>query len=274
MNRKILLLDVTLLVLVCILGWYLRAKWIESSDYEHNVLTTAVRPAPVASPPPLKKVAPIDARAYSIIVERPLFSADRNPNPIINPPPPPPPPPPMPPLPAAYGVMLWDGVPPTVLLSLSGQGGQKGYRPADKIGQFTVVSVNRNEVVFDWNGKQVSVRLDDLMQKGLMANNNDLPRQSQGMQEGNARQPRAPPPTPLVAAFPIQAPGQLAQGTSFTGNDTNPRPALGPGPEVPGQGIHICVTGDSSPPGTVVNGLQKKMNTTPLGMTCHWEPVK
>jgi hypothetical protein len=278
LKRNLLLLNLALLVLVSFLGWYLRKRWIESRDHEHKVLTAAVRPAPVAPPPPLKKVEPIEAPAYSVVVEKQLFTADRNPTPIVEPPPPPPAPPPMPPLPAAHGVMMWDGVPPTVLLSERGRSGQKGYHPGDKIGQFTIVSVSNKEVVFDWNGKEVAARLDDMMQKGLMSSNNNspgpnTPGQPQGSSEGTTQKPGTPLPSELMKNTGAQAPAQASQVTSL-GNDptTNQGSSLGPGPELPGQGIRTCVAGDSSPPGTVVNGLQKKVNTTPFGVVCRWEP--
>ncbi len=241
MKRNLLLLNLALLVLVSFLGWYLRKRWIESRDHEHKVLTAAVRPAPVAPPPP-------------------------------------PAPKPMPPLPAAHGVMMWDGVPPTVVLSERGRPGQKSYHPGDTIGQFTIVSVSNKEVVFNWEGKEVSARLDDMMQKGLMnsSNNNPAPNppgQPQG--EGTTTKPGTPLPNTLINPS-AQAPAQASQVTSLTSNDpsSNQGSSLGPGAEVPGQGIRTCVAGDSSPPGTVVNGLQKKVNTTPFGVVCRWEPAK
>ena len=81
-------------------------------------------------------MAPIDAPAYATVVDRNLFSADRNPTPIPPPPPAPPPAPVMPPLPIAHGVMLWEGVPPTVVLSERGKAEQKGYHPGDRIGHY------------------------------------------------------------------------------------------------------------------------------------------
>jgi hypothetical protein len=246
LKRNLLLVNLALLVLVCFLGWYLRKKWMESHEHERKVLSVAVKPVPIAPPPPLKKVAPIDGAAYAVVVDRYLFSADRNPTPPPEPPPVPPPPKQMPPLPVAHGVMLWDGVPPTVVLSERGQQGQRAYHPGDRIGQFAVVSVNNKEVVFDWDGKEVSARLDDMMEKGLM---NPPP----GPGPGVGPAPSAPPPP---------APPTVIES------------AKGPGAEIPGQGISACIAGDNTPPGTVVNGLQKKVNTTPFGVTCRWEPVK
>jgi len=269
-----MLLNLALLVVVSLLGWYLRKKWIESRDHERQVLSVPVRPVPVTPPTPLKKVAPIDPPTYATVVDRNLFSADRNPNPIIEPPPPPPPPKPVPPLPVAYGVMLWEGVPPTVVLSEPGKGNQKGYHPGDRIGQFTVVSVSNKEVVFDWEGKEVTARLDDMMQKGLMSQNN--PSGSQTPAGAQTLDPRRGTPLPSELMKPLSDQGseKAPTSTNLTANDTSSGSALGPGPAIPGQSIHSCVAGDSSPAGAVVNGLQKRVNTTPFATVCLWEPVK
>jgi len=146
----------------------------------------------------------------------------------------------MPPIPLAHGVMLWEGVPPTVVLS-AGNAPQKGYHPGDKIGEFKLVSVDNKEIVFDWNGEQVTKRLDEIMEKNL-----------------------APAADPGPKATP---PPATEQPTTLSG------PVNGPGKEVSG-GIKVCNAGDSSPPGTIVDGFQKKVDTTPFGVTCRWEPVK
>ena len=275
MKRNLLLLNLALLVVVSLLGWYLRKKWIESRDHEHKVLAAAVHPVPVAPPPPLKKVAPIDAPAYATVVDKNLFSIDRSPTPIPPPPPPPLPVKQMPPLPVAFGVMMWEGMPPTVVLSDKGKAEQKGYHPGDRIGQFTVVSVTNKEVVFDWEGKEVTARLDDMLQKGLMAQNqNNNPG---GATPGGAQTQEPHRGTPLPSDLmkgPAPAQQQAAQGTSLTGNDSSSGSAFGPGPALPGQSIHSCVAGDNTPSGTVVNGLQKRVNTTPFATVCLWEPVR
>lgn len=243
MKRNLLLLNVALLALVCLLGWYLKQKWIEEQEQERRIRMATIPPPPVPQPPPLRKVSPIDGPSYGDVATRNLFSADRNPTPVPDPPPPPPPAPKMPPLPAAYGVMLWDGVPPTVVLS-AGNAQQKGYHPGDQIGEFKLVSVDNKEIVFDWNGKQVSKRLDEIMAKNL----------APPVDAGPKGAAATPPPAP-------------EQPASFSG------PVNGPGKEVPG-GIRMCNAGDTSPPGTITDGFQKKVSTSPFGVTCRWEPAK
>jgi hypothetical protein len=271
-----MLLNLALLLVVGLLGWYLRKKWIESRDHERTVLSVPVRPVAVTPPPPLKKVAPIDAPAYATVVDKNLFAIDRNSTPIPPPPPPPPPVKQMPPLPVAFGVMMWEGVPPTVVLSEKGKSDQKGYHPGDRIGQFTIVSVTNKEVVFDWEGKEVTARLDDMIQKGLTALNNTPVSQTPGGAQTLDPRRGTPLPSDLINRKPDQTSAEEPKVTNLTANDTSSSSgsALGPGPALPGQSIHSCVAGDNSPSGTVVNGLQKRVNTTPFNTVCLWEPVR
>ncbi len=246
MRRNLLLLNAALLALVWLLGWYVRESWLRERAHERAIKMARVRPVAVPPPPALKKIAPLDGPSYADVATRNLFSADRNPTPIPDPPPPPPPPKPMPPLPSAHGVMMWDGLPPTVVLSEHGKAEQKAYHAGDKIGEFTIVSVNNKEIVFDWEGNQIGKRIDEIMEKDLVAANNA------------SQAPAAPPPKSAALSEP-------ATNLSSSAN--------GPGKEV-GGGIHQCLPGDTSTPGTVMDGLEKKVNTTPFGVTCRWEPVK
>ncbi|MBI4876733.1 MAG: hypothetical protein HY822_19020, partial [Acidobacteria bacterium] len=47
----------------------------------------------------------------------------------------------------------------------------------------------------------------------------------------------------------------------------------GPGAEV-APGMRACQPGDSSPVGTVVDGMRKVVTKTPFSVICRWEPVK
>ncbi len=93
-----------------------------------------------------------------------LFSKDRNPNVILDPVVPPPEKP-VPPFPVARGVMLWGGVPPTVVLADKAGGQQRGYHPGEKIGEWKIVSIDNQFVVFEWNGKQFKKRIDELLDR-------------------------------------------------------------------------------------------------------------
>ncbi len=132
------------------------------------LLDGALPPAKVPGLTPLDKVAPLTAAAYLEIAMKNLFSQDRNPNVIVDPPKPVPEKPP-PPFPVAHGVMLWDGVPPTIVLSEKAGGPQKGYHAGESIGQWKLVSVDNSFVDLEWEGKQFKKRIDELIDRTQIA---------------------------------------------------------------------------------------------------------
>jgi hypothetical protein len=158
-----------------------------------------------------------------------------------------PPPPvvekPVPPFPVARGVMLWPGAPATVVMSERPGGDQKGYHPGDKIGEWTLKSVDNRYIVLDWDGKEFKKRLDELMDRSNLVAE-----------------------APSVAAAPVSNAPVV---------NTN----LGPNGEKKGPGIDVggmraCIPGDTMPAGSVVDGWKKMINQTPFGPGCRWEAAK
>jgi len=171
-----------------------------------------------------------------------LFSKDRNSQVIIDPPAPVPDPV-VPPFPVARGVMLWEGVPPTVVLSEKPGGDQKGYHPGDTIGEWKIVSVDNRYLTLGWNGKEFKKRLDELLDKtNLVAEM---------------------PPAPAAPAGPAPA-----ASTNLSNNAKT-----GPGIDL-GNSTKGCIPGDPTPAGAVVNGMRKEVTATPFGAGCQWVPVK
>jgi hypothetical protein len=166
LNRKLIVLNVVLLALAGWLFWMLRLKWIELHKHEHTVL--ALSPAVqkrLAPPVPMQLPNKMMSVEYNEVVQRTLFAKDRNPNVIVDPPPalpPPPPPPPMPALPAYYGSINFGD--PIVLLKLP-KGVQKQYHAGEKVGPFQLVSFDRDKIVFDWDGKMVERKPEELKEK-------------------------------------------------------------------------------------------------------------
>ena len=251
MNRKLIVLNVVLLALAGWFFWMLRLKWIELHKHEHTVL--ALSPAVqkrLAPPVPMQLPNKMLSVDYNEIVQRTLFAKDRNPNVIVDPPPappPPPPPPPMPALPAYYGSINFGD--PIVLLKLP-KGVQKQYHAGEKVGPFQLVSFDREKIVFDWDGKKVERKPEELKEKEA------APQEA--------------------AAAPVQqpvAPAASASGVKSIGGEKNDTlkdsEKLGP----QNGDIRQCVTGDTSPVGTVIDGFKKKITTNMFGQTCMWEPV-
>lgn len=245
-----ILLNVALLALAGWLSWTLRAKWIEMHQHEHAVLAAGGKPKPTAPRQPIQPSKPVAAAEYSDVAQRVLFFKDRNPNVIVDPPPPPPPappPPPMPELPAYYGTMALFGD-PVILLSLP-KGPQKKYHAGDQVGPFKLISFDREKVVFDWNGKTIEKSPDELKEKAAAvvepvkaSNDNEPPTRVQ--------------PVKLIADPPTDAPKL--------------DPKLGVDD---GGGIRACVSGDTSPAGTVVDGYKKVITQNMFGSTCMWQLI-
>lgn len=237
MNRKLRLLDLALVALLALLVVQLRHERRRARAREQALLHLTAKPNPAGALTPLPKVQPLAATSYADVAAKNLFSKDRNPNVILDPVAPPPEKP-VPPFPLARGVMLWGGVPPTIVLSDKAGGQQRGYHPGEKIGEWKIASIDNSFVVFEWNGKQFKKRIDELLDR-----------------------------TPLTMA---EAPPQAGEAKAAQPVVAN---AAGPGIDT-GQGLKGCVAGDKSPTGTVVDGYKKIVSQTPFGNACQWEQVK
>lgn len=240
---KLRILDLALLVAVGLLCWQLRRERMAAHARDLALIHSTLAVARLPGLAPLLKVDPVTAADFADVATKDLFTPDRNPNVIVDPPPPPPEKP-QPPFPVAHGVMLWDGVPPTIVLSEKAGGPQKGYHPGDTIGPWTIVSVDNSYADFEWDGKDFKKRLDELIDR--------TPIETSASAVASARP--AEPPKPEAKTL---------SGSSHSG----------PGQDT-GGGTKACYADDGSPDGTVVDGMKKVVNTTPFGTVCHWESAK
>jgi hypothetical protein len=236
-------LDLSLLVLAGLLGWQVRREWIDSHARDQALLHGDLPPAKVRGLAPLDKVDPLTAATYAEVATKNLFSQDRNPNVIVDPPKPVPEKP-TPPFPVAHGVMLWNGVPPTIVLSEKAGGPQKGYQAGESIGQWKLVSVDNSFVDLEWDGKEFKKRIDELIDR------TPIPE-------------AAPPPSAATSKVAPAAPAKPLSSASHSG----------PGVDVGGN-LKACYSDDPSPPGTVVDGMTKVVSPTPFGNACRWEQNK
>ena len=243
MTRKLIALNLLLFVVLVLLAVQIRREWRAEKTREQAVLHKNIPSTAAAPLAPFVKPSPLMASSYALVAEKNLFSQDRNSNVIVDPVPVVPEKPP-PPFPVAHGVMLWDGVPPTVVLSDKSAGAQKGYHPGDKIGEWTIVSVDNQYVVFGWNGKEFQKRLDELLDKTAL----------------------------LTAETAAPAPAVVTPAAPVVQNLSTPK-SEGPGTDIGGN-MKGCVAGDTTPAGTVVDGMRKVVSTTPFGSVCRWESVR
>ncbi len=244
MKHKLLLLNLLLLVLIVLAGLEFRRRWREENAYEQQVLRRRI---PVAAAPvihPAPKVPPVTPASYAEVASKMLFTRDRNPTVVIEPPKPVPPEQ-MPALPFYYGYIDFGGG-PTVMMAEKSGGRQKGYHLKDKIGPFTLLAVSNREVLFEWKDKKISKRFDELVDKQALASAQQAPAATSATK--NAAPPAAPPPP----------------------SPAEPKPsAVSIGAE-----MKACQPGDSSPAGTVADGYRKVTSKTPFGESCRWEAVK
>jgi hypothetical protein len=236
-----LLIDLTLLLGIVLTSLVLRDRRDVAANREQTLLRQMLPSAPPPMVPALPALSPATAAAYMEVAQNFVFSRDRNPNVILDPPAPPPPPKPMPPLPLAYGIIdLGGGA--TIILSERSGGQHRSYRPGESIGEFKLVAINGREVHFEWDGKPVRKQLDELLDKRA--------REAPAPAEQPAAQSAAAPTATTLA--PVKA---------------------GPGVEL-GQDSRACVPGDTNPAGTVKDGFRKVVSKTPFGDSCRWEAIK
>ncbi|MFN3322767.1 MAG: hypothetical protein ACK5AZ_04665 [Bryobacteraceae bacterium] len=242
MRRKLALLNLALVAVIALLGMRLRENWMEARAREQRFLGRSAAEIPPPPMEPLPKVAPVTAGAYIEVADKVLFSKDRSPVVVIQEAPPKP----MPPLPRAYGLMDM-GAGPTVILGEKADAPHRGYRVGEQIGEFTLLAVSKDSIAFEWDGKRVERRLEDLMD----------------------RTPVEPAPAPVAAPAAPASAAPSGGNASVLGakpeSQTNAAGAAGP---------ERCDPNDSTPPGTVKDGKRKTVYTTPFANICVWEPVK
>jgi hypothetical protein len=241
-RRKLIFLNFALLALLSLAGWQLRQRWLAARTREDKVLRHATVEKPAVVPPPkLTPAQPVAPAGYVEVAQKLLFSQDRNPNVIMDPPvikekPK------MPPLPAYFGQMAF-GDSPTILLSEK-QGEQKGYHAGDAVGSFKLMAFDREKAIFEWEGELVERPLNEL-------------------------RPKETAPQPNSSAVITAAP--QTQAAAVKPLASSPDPKIG---ETMGGGFFGCVAGDTSPAGTVIGDYRKVVGRGLMGESCHWELIK
>jgi hypothetical protein len=241
LRHKLLLLDVALAALIAYAGWQVWQANLRAKARAAAMLGQRVKPVPAPPFTPLPGQKPVIAGGYAEVAQHDLFDKERNPTVAVEIPPPPAPPP-MPALPVYHGQMNIGE--PTVFLSQTAAGPHEALHPGEKIGQFTLVDVNMDEIEFEWNGQKVRRRLDALVDRNAPAP------QAAAAAPAPATRTEPPPPAPASVA----------------------KSAIGPG-EITNFGFKLCDPNDNMPYGTVVDGFRKTEYVTPFGRSCRWDPV-
>jgi hypothetical protein len=241
LKPKIIALNILLVLGIGAIGWQARERWREAQIQRKEHLNVAVKP--VVAPPlkPTPKPDAAQAIKYADVATRNLFSKDRNPAVIIDPPKVEKPKP-MPALPLIYAVL---GLPSgtKAIMAENRTAESRPVKKGDTVGEFKIVSLDPATIVFDWDGKQISRKIDDLIDRS-------------GLSRGPVAAAQPAGPAVAVPVASNQAPV-----------------AAGPGQADPGKTERPCVPGDNSPSGTVAGGYRKVVAQSPFGpMGCHWIP--
>jgi hypothetical protein len=238
-NRKLLLLNVVLVLVVAYAGYLLRNEFRAAKARETAMKNAPVKATPPAPLPPLANQPPVLATGYQDIATKNLFHPSRDSKIPVEVPPPPPPPPPMPPLPRYHGTMnIGEG--PMALLAL-GNGPSQEVKAGEMIGPFKLVEVNTVDITFEWQGQIARRTLDQITDRTTVSS-------------GSSGDVRSVASTPASVAAPV-----VSQ-------------PLGPGDST-AFGFKTCQANDNMPVGTVQGGFRKVSVPTPFGNACRWDPV-
>lgn len=249
MKRHLILLNVVLLALLIAGIVTLRNRWTAAEQRRAQILKAPSASGAVKAEE--KKAAAeqqVRAATYFELVDKMLFSKDRNPTVIVEVPQQKP----MPPLPSAYGVMdLGNG--PVAFLALKGQG-QRSYQIGETIGEFKLLEASSTDITFEWDGKPVKRRLEE-----LRATEKEAAQQNAAAPAAAAEAPANAPPPP--ASVNASASPSSSSGTPKMGRDVN-------------ASSKYCDPSDTTPDGAIVDGYRKLTKRTPFSTTCVWEKVQ
>jgi hypothetical protein len=241
LRRKLLVLNIVLAGVVIYAGVRFRREWVASKARERATLNRTVPPVPPPKFTPAPLDPPVMPSGYADIANKMLFDKSRNPV-VVEVVAPPPPPPPMPPLPLYHGMMNLGGDGPTLFFSIAAGSPHQAVHVGEMIGQFKLVSVNSEEITFEWDGKEVRKSIDEL--------------------SGAAK------------GAPVQEVAESRTATAPTAPSAPPPPVKSGPREDTGRGFRACSMNDGVADGAVVDGYRKVSYPTPFGQACRYEPVR
>ncbi len=250
MRRRLLIINLALAAAVAIGFWQFR------KDYQAAVERyTALQPAArgTVAPPAAAALAPAPVQPghYLEAAEKYLFSPDRNPTVVVEPPKAKP----KPEMPRLYGVMNIGGGP--IAIMSVGQGPHKSVRLGESIGDFKLLAAAREIITLEWDGEKIEAPVSDLLVRPSAQGG-----ASAGGAAGAAPAPATGAPAGAAVLNPSAAsgrPGEYLIGAPMQGSQGT---------------IYQSPPGDTAPHGTVYQGKRKVVRNTPFGQQAWWEDVK
>lgn len=244
MRKKLLALNACLLVLLGFGLWRLQQQ-VHAAGQRYEILTPIVEAKDVPPYPVPGRAAPVRPAEYMPVVEKMLFSKDRNAVVVIEEPPPAAPVK-KPPLPHLVGVMDLGGG-PIAMMAADSKRAPAPVALGEKVGEYTFVGAGLDKITLEWNGEKVELAQAEL------ANAPSEPAQ-RGAGRGRA---------PAATAANTPAASQVGAADPKIGIEMPGRP-----------GVFLPGPGDNSPHGTEHNGFVKTVRRTPFGTQSWWEKKK
>ena len=248
MTRRLLLLN-TLLAGMLILGAVELYRQVIEADARYERLEAFAdpkQPPEFPAPPDPDPARPAD---FMPVVDRLLFSPDRNAEVVVETVAPEIAP--RPPLPQLSGLVDFGGG-PTVLMTADSAKPPVWLAVGDKVGDFIYEGVEGDNIKLKWKEESFTATKEQLSRAP------EPPRRQSNARGQNGGRPSRTAPGPRTAA--AAAPADLAGA----GQDARIGPEIGPG-------RYAVVRGDDSPEGTEHNGLVKRVRKTPFGSSSWWE---
>src|SRR6185437_16091015 len=219
-NSKLIAINVGLAAALVLIAWQGRVRWQEAQAQRRASLNLPIKHIIPPRPLPEAKPEGVQAAKYADVATKNLFSKDRNPTVIVEPPKVEQPKP-MPALPIVYGVLtLPSGT--KAIMAEKKEAASRTVTQGDAVGEFKILALDANKVTFEWNGKPVERNIDDLVDHSGAT-----------VATGAGPAPAAPAP-----AAPAAPPTAAALGAD---NGTAEAPTK------------ACKPGEQSPVGTVVD---------------------
>ncbi len=253
MKRRLIVINLALAAAIAAGLWRFRVEYRRAHE-RYRVLqappAAAPPPAAPAPPPP-----PVQPAAYLEAAQKYLFSPDRNPNVVVEPPKVKP----RPALPVLFGVMNLGGG-PIALMATDPNAKHKSVRIGETIGEFKLAAAGGDQITLEWEGEKIHAHVSDLLVK-------QAPQPAGG---GSA----APGGGTISGPAALNPPGAASNTSTVLNPGSKPGEFVVGGPIEGRPGTYYSPPGDTAPPGTVFQGRRKVVRSTPFGSQSWWEDIR